>query len=297
MLIICIRKSQIAIEYGYRIQSNSPSTWIFWVDAENITKLEESYREIAKVLHISGASEKDVDMFTLVFDWLRNEANATWVMIIDNADDKEVFMSRPPNYRGSDQSKQIREFIPQSSNGSILVTSRSRDAAFQVTCNYKNIQTVEPMNESEALTLLRTQLEGEHEDENMRTLVETLDYIPLAITHAAAHISRRSLPIRDYLQELQTGDELSGSLLDEDIAQLRRTTGRSGSVIATWRITFEYVRKTMPSAARLLSLMCLFDRQDIPEALLQGQYGEEVANAGGNRGNHGYEEENNNNFC
>jgi hypothetical protein len=36
------------------------------------------------------------------------------------------------------------------------------------------------------------------------------------------------------------------------------------------------VRETNPSAARLLSLMCLFDRQGIPEALLAGQYGEET---------------------
>lgn len=238
--------------------------------------MEEGYREIARILRINGASDKDADVFGLVYDWLRNEANATWLMIFDNADDKDVFTSLPPKYKGPDQSKEIREFIPQSSNGSVLVTSRSRDAAFQITCNYKNVKHVEPMSEAEAIALLQTQLEDSHEDEDMRLLVETVDYIPLAITHAAAYISRRSIPIRDYLQELRMKDEKDSNVLEEDIPQLRRKAGRSSSIVKTWRITFEYVRKTMPSAARLLSLMCLFDRQDIPGALLQGKYSEMI---------------------
>jgi hypothetical protein len=238
--------------------------------------MEEGYRDIGKTLRIHGASDKDADVFGLVFDWLRNESNATWLMIIDNADDKDVLLDRPPKYKGSDQSKQIRDFIPQSSNGSVLVTSRSRDAAFEITCNYKNIKLVEPMSETEALLLLQTQLEDSHADEDMKQLVETVDYIPLAITHAAAYISRRSLPIPEYLQELGSKDERDTNALEDEIPQLRRSAGRSNSIIKTWKITFEYVRKAMPSAARLLSLMCLFDRQDIPEALLQGRYSEMI---------------------
>jgi hypothetical protein len=69
-------KSQIAIEYGNRIQQSTPDTWVFWVDAENVTKLEEGYREIAKALRINGASDRDADIFCFVYNWLRNEANA-----------------------------------------------------------------------------------------------------------------------------------------------------------------------------------------------------------------------------
>ncbi|KAH7340049.1 hypothetical protein BKA66DRAFT_577234 [Pyrenochaeta sp. MPI-SDFR-AT-0127] len=272
-------KSQIAIEYGYRIQKASPDTWVFWVDADNVAKFEDGYRDIAKALRITGSHEKDVNIFRLVYEWLRDGINAPWVMIVDNADDKTVFTSRPPNCEGSDTTKQLREFIPQSPNGSVLVTSRSRDAAFQVTCNYKHIRLVEPMREDEAMQILSNELEGDHDDGEKKLLLKTINYIPLAISHAAANISRRSLPIRDFLQELKDKDETSISLLDENIPQLRRDAGRSNSIIATWKVTFEYVYKTTPSAARLLSLMCLFDRQDIPDALLRGQYGEEVTAA------------------
>ena len=271
-----IRKSQLAINYGYKIQQAAPDTWVFWVDAENVTKFEQGYRDIANAVRVTDRNDENADILSLVYDWLRNIGNANWVMILDNADDQHVFTSRRSTHHQPGLGKQIRDYLPQSSNGSILVTSRSRDAAFQVTCNYKHIFAVEPMTESEALALLQSQLGETHDEDEMRLLVETLGYVPLAITQAAANISRRSLPIRDYLQELKEGNETSASLLDENSPQLRRDPGRSNSIIATWQVTFEYVRRNAPSSARLLSLMCLFDRQDIPEALLQGQYGEEL---------------------
>jgi tetratricopeptide (TPR) repeat protein len=232
--------------------------------------------EIAKEVRIRGLQQKEADAFSLVYEWLRNPANGTWVMIIDNADDKDVFTSRPASHRQSEHGKQIHEFLPQSPNGAIVVTSRSRNAAFQVTYNYKHILAVDPMGESEAISLLRCQLVGSHTDADMKLLVETLDCVPLAISQAAAYISRRSLAIHDYLRELSDGNEASPGPLDESLPQGRRDSKRSNSIVATWNITFEYVRKTSPQAARLLSLMCFFDRQDIPEALLQEQYEEEV---------------------
>ena len=41
------------------------------------------------------------------------------------------------------------------------------------------------------------------------------------------------------------------------------------SIIITWQISFEHIRQTWPSAAELLSLISFFDRQGIPEALVQ----------------------------
>ena len=44
------------------------------------------------------------------------------------------------------------------------------------------------------------------------------------------------------------------------------------SIIATWQISFEYIQTSTPTAAQLLSLMCLFDRQGIPESFLHDRY-------------------------
>lgn len=239
------------------------------------TSFEQGYREIANTVRIPGRNIKRANIFSIVYEWLRNESNGRWVLILDNADDKNVFTNGAPNDT-STEPKHLSDFLPQSTNGSILVTSRSRDAAFQVTCNYKTITSVEQMTESEAMQLLESHLQEAHPEDEKKLLVETLGYVPLAVSQAAANISRRSLPIPKYLRELRQNTEASASFLDESLPQLHRESSRSNSIVTTWKVTFEYVRQTTPSAARLLSLMCLFDRQNIPETLLKGNYGEEV---------------------
>ncbi|USP73621.1 hypothetical protein yc1106_00895 [Curvularia clavata] len=264
-----IGKSQIAIEYGYRIHQKAPKTWVFWVDAESINTFEQSYREIANTLMLHG----EANVFSLVSNWLRDETNGDWVMILDNADDKNVLCSHPKQDAGLGDPKQLKEYIPQSMNGSVLVTSRSRDSAFEITCNYKNIKTIEPMGKEEGLSLLRCYLADAHQDEDMEMLLEAVDNIPLAISHAGSYITKRGIPIKSYLQELQKENGKGVSLQEGDITQFRREAKRGNSVVKTWIVTFDHIRITTPSAARLLSLMCLFARQSIPESLLQGNYG------------------------
>lgn len=46
-----------------------------------------------------------------------------------------------------------RDVLPESFNGSVLVTTRSREAAFELVGNDEDILKVEPMSESYALTL------------------------------------------------------------------------------------------------------------------------------------------------
>jgi tetratricopeptide (TPR) repeat protein len=270
------RKSQLAISYGHKVHQAHPETWIFWIDAESVSKFEQGYRAIADEVRIAGRSDKDADVLNLVYEWLRTVNNGNWVLILDNADDKDVFTSQPSACHQAQSEKQLRDFLPRSSNGSILVTSRSREAAFMVTCNYKHIFAVDQMNESEAMALLQSHLDEAHDEDEMKKLLEMLGNIPLAVAQAAANISRRSLSISEYRQELHTGNEFSPGTLDESTPQLGRDSARSNSIVDTWRITFEYVRRTAPSAARLLSLMCLFDHQEIPQSLLEGKYGEEV---------------------
>lgn len=155
-----------------------------------------------------------------------------------------------------------------------MVTSRSRDAAFEITCTYKNIMMVEPMGKEEGLSLLRNYLSGAHPDGDMELLLESVDNIPLAISHAGSYITKRGISISSYLQELQKESGKGVSVQEDEISQLRRDARRGNSVVRTWIVTFDHICTTTPSAARLLSLMCHFARQSIPEKLLQGNYSE-----------------------
>jgi hypothetical protein len=64
--------------------------------------------------------------------------------------------------------------------------------------------------------------------------------------------------------------------LKKDIGETRRDGTASNSIMATWQISFEHIRKERSSAARLPSLMSLFDRQGIPEYLLPGYEGSDA---------------------
>jgi hypothetical protein len=134
------------------------------------------------------------------------------------------------------------------------------------------------MDKVDALALLQKKL-GFHGDEhNAVELLQALDYVPLAITQAAAYIERRSprMTISRYLDEMRRSDYDLSQLLMKDMGDIRRDirrdSGTSNSIIETWKISFEHIRKEMPTASRLLSLMSLFDRQGIPESLLHNRY-------------------------
>lgn len=130
------------------------------------------------------------------------------------------------------------------------------------------------MDENDALSLLRTKLSSIANMSDAVKLLQALDYMPLAITQAAAYIEQRAprMTISRYLNEVLGSDFDRTRLLNQDVGDSRRDGRSSNSILQTWQISFEYIRKHMPTAARLLSLMSLFDRQGIPESLLRNRY-------------------------
>jgi hypothetical protein len=72
-----------------------------------------------------------VDVLRLARDWLCDEANGWWLMVVDNADDSEVFYPKPTEQSGRPSTTPYRlaAYLPNSRVGSILFTSRSKEAA------------------------------------------------------------------------------------------------------------------------------------------------------------------------
>lgn len=64
---------------------------VFWVNASNTTVFEDSYREIARSASILSPDYKMTEILPRVLDWLQGPSSGRWLMIIDNADDGEVF--------------------------------------------------------------------------------------------------------------------------------------------------------------------------------------------------------------
>jgi hypothetical protein len=155
--------------------------------------------------------------------------------------------------------------VPQSQNGSILITSRSREAALKL-IEPSDIITVEPMDEAHALALFKKKLGKQGESQDVAELAAALEFMPLAIAQAAAYISQRAprYSVQQYLEEFRKSDRKKTSLLNHEGGQLRRDREAKNSIIITWQISFDYILQTRPSAADLLSLMSFFDRQGIP---------------------------------
>jgi tetratricopeptide (TPR) repeat protein len=169
-------------------------------------------------------------------------------------------------------SRPLREYLPQSQNGSILITSRSREAALKLV-EESDIIAVEPMDEAHALALFEKKLGKQGESQDVAELAAVLEFMPLAIVQAAAYISQRAPrhSVRQCLEEFRKSDRKKASLLNHEGGQLRQDRQAKNSIIVTWQISFDYILQTRPSAADLLSLISFFDRQGIPEALLQNQ--------------------------
>uniref|UniRef100_L2FN71 TPR domain-containing protein n=1 Tax=Colletotrichum fructicola (strain Nara gc5) TaxID=1213859 RepID=L2FN71_COLFN len=135
----------MAIRFAHHLHATSPKTSVFWVHGSTRATFEESYRSIADVLALRRR-DPDVNILALVRDWLQREDVSPWLMIIDNADNVKMLLSKDAN-------ETYLPYLPKRENGKILVTSRSWDAADKLTGNSKMIFRVPTMEEAQALQL------------------------------------------------------------------------------------------------------------------------------------------------
>ncbi|KAK7915280.1 hypothetical protein PG985_012983 [Apiospora marii] len=268
------RKSQLAIEYAYRVREESPDTWIFWVHASNAARFGQGFREIADHVKIPGRNDPQCNIFQLVRYWLRGGRNRRWRLILDNVDDASFLMKGDENYAGSPgQTNPLRlvDYLPACPNGSILITSRTRAAARELV-NGSDIISVEPMSQAQAVALIETKLPAEQDRNLTEELASALECMPLAIIEATAYISqRRTLwSVQRYLEQFNLSEPSKAGLLGHEGGHLRRDGEAENSILVTWRISFDHIRQVRPRAADLLALMSFFDCQGIPTYIFRG---------------------------
>ncbi|KAK0761789.1 hypothetical protein N5P37_004588 [Trichoderma harzianum] len=219
-----VGKSQLAIEFAYRFAEEHSDVRLFWIHAATQARVEEGFKLIADAIRLPERKQHKADIPLLVRKWLSIEHNGRWVIILDSADESEVLYSANENGHGK---RSLAAYIPKSRNGSVLVTTRNRSLASKLTGGYKNIIEVDPMTEADALALLEKKMGSTTDIGLAKDLVKTLDYIPLAISQAAAYIQARK-PRNDageYSNSESEADDDSDSDIngrfEEDILILR----------------------------------------------------------------------------
>lgn len=267
-------KSQIAIEYAYRLRKKRPETSLFSVSANSAARFEQSYRSIAStcMAKVPGMEDPKSDVLHLVNQWLSGSESGAWLLILDNADDAGLFFGPLSTQADTDvESPLLSRYIPQTGTGSILITSRNQGTALDLTGGQKQVLQVGVMSKDDTFALLTKKLPEDPSDKSVKEeLMVELDSVPLAITQASAYIRARAprMTVAKYVQLLRHGERNQIQLLSNNEADLRRDPGVPNSVIRTWQITFSQIKTQNPEAADLLSCMCMLDRQGIPEFLI-----------------------------
>ncbi|KAJ5876151.1 uncharacterized protein N7529_001735 [Penicillium soppii] len=272
-----IGKTQVALEYCYRVRDQSPDTSVFWVHASSAARFQQSYRELAGYNRIPHRADPDANIFKLVHDWI-SDKQERWILVLDNVDDDTLYPLSGKNQEDNvvdefDASKTpLEAYIPSSDYGSIIITTRSMRAALRTT-EYRNIILIGEMKQSAAHTLLKNMLGSKTKDEEAIILLQQLGHHPLAIAQAASYIRTQSplMSISKYLELFQKSEHEQTELLSQEAGFLHRDWDQSKSVLTTWQITFDYLQQIAPSAVELLSLMSFFDPDGFTENLLRSQ--------------------------
>ncbi|KAJ6788122.1 hypothetical protein PWT90_07397 [Aphanocladium album] len=267
-------KTQIALEYAYVIRETCMDLSVFWVHGSNAERFEQSYTSIALECRIPGYSDPKVQVLPLVKTWLERQNRGPWLMVIDNADDTELFF--PPDQEkktasSGAQEKSLGQYVPECAHGSILVTSRNKQAGQKLAKGTRLIE-VNKMDDAEAIRLLRASLEDRDNapgDEELLTLARRLEHLPLALVQAAAFIEANTMAIGGYIHLLEKSDQDQVDLLSEEFETVGRDSEAPRAVAETWILSFLQIQRQNPFASELFSLMSFFDRQAIPIVFLE----------------------------
>ena len=198
-------------------------------------------------------------------------------MILDNVDDIGLLSSLNQSSLDPDSTSvntwTLLDYLPRvfSSQKSLFVTTRSSDVNRRFGDGEQCV-LVSEFSPREARTLLRLKLKGEQvqfDHPITGELLNTLAYVPLAITQAASFINRNLMKIPAYLKELRNDDKNLLDFLSEELQDPRREPGYPNSVFRTLKISFDQLLTQEPPTAHLLSFVAVLSPQQIPRFLLR----------------------------
>ena len=261
-----VGKTQLVLELVYRIKDKYRNCSVIWIPATNTESLHQSYLDVARQLKIPGSDEDKADAKKLVQGYLSKESAGRWLLVFDNADDINMWITQSSTGPGSSR---LIDYLPRSEQGCILFTTRDRKTAVKLA--RQNVIEVPEMDEDIAMQLLQKCLLSPDLVNNRpdtTALLKELTYLPLAIVQAAAYINTNGIAFADYLSLLADQEEDVIDLLSEEFEDDGRYDNIKNPVATTWLISFEQIRQCDPLAADYLSFMACIDPKGILQSLL-----------------------------
>ncbi|TVY34372.1 Vegetative incompatibility protein HET-E-1, partial [Lachnellula subtilissima] len=257
-----IGKTQLSIAYAKRHKDNYSA--IFWLNIKDEDSLKQSFAKLAKQIsreHPSaipvsnlGTNQDLNEVVESVKSWLSLPNNSRWLMIYDNYDTPKLSGGTDP------AAVDIRKFLPESYQGSIIITTRSSEVRIGHLIQIRKLGNI-----VDGLEILSnaSRRQGLTMDPDAVKLATELDGLPLALATAGAYLDQTARSFSDYLR-----------LYKESWVRLKETSPELGSyedrtLYSTWQISFDKIKQRNPYSANLLRLWAYFDNQDLWFELLR----------------------------
>ncbi|KAL4804178.1 purine and uridine phosphorylase [Aspergillus unguis] len=255
-----VGKTQVALELAYRVRDQEKDCSVFWVPSTSHAMIEQSFLKMAQMLGLSEG--KPADVKDQIQTYLSSERAGKWLLIFDNADDREMWLS------DNDTIPALEDLLPQSEQGRILFTCRNWELAVDLT--YSNIIPIPDEDKEAAQSIFESLLvrKGLLNDEGaMVALLEQLAFLPLAIAQAAAYINKKRLDLATYLDLLLLEEDAAVELLSEDFRDPGRYKDIENAIVTTWLISFKQIQQQDPLAADFLSFIACINPRNRLDAL------------------------------
>lgn len=251
------RKTQIALAHIYWLWQTHPQVSVFWVHGGTAERFREAYARIAERCRVPGRKHPSSNVLSLVKRWLESEDRGRWLMVIDSADDAQLF-SGP---------RTLGHWVPDCTHGSVLVTTRDKAAASRLSPGGHIIE-VGKMDAGESIQLLQGKIGPDDVGVagGLASLASRLEHIPLALDHAAATIQDMGITVGKYLELLSMSDRTLVDLLSEkfEFKGVDSDPEPPHAVVESWILSFWQIQQQDSLAGDLMSLMSFFDSQAIP---------------------------------
>ncbi|KAM0452920.1 hypothetical protein ACHAO4_005339 [Trichoderma viride] len=254
-------KTQIALNYAYQ-RCADVSCSVLWVHADTEATFSQDYKAIAQKLRINKSSLTDKDLLEAVRNGIEELSN--WVLIVDNADDLNLFgVGRP-----AEATKSLLQYIPHTSTGIVLWTTRDAHITGTLVGHRSGIE-VARMEVDEAKQLLMTfeSAELNKEEAEIESLVKELQLLPLAIMQAGVYMNRTSTTPKQYLSLLAQGKNRWKTLKMNSFSRHRRPNVPN-NVLETWAISITRIRQESESAYKLLHVIAYISNENIPHEMI-----------------------------
>jgi tetratricopeptide (TPR) repeat protein len=261
-----VGKTRVAIEYAWRHAWEY--TALLFVPAETRERLDAGLAGLVgtDMLDLPEKDEReDAVKLSAALRWL--EQHPTWLMILDNVDDRKA-------------AEAVEQLLPKLSGGRVLITARNTNFAASIETLELDVLSADDATEFLLERTWGKRRETPDDGALARELATELDGLALGLEQAGAYIATQRITFERYLKLWKESRAKVLGWFDRSLMSYNHDVG----LAATWVTSVE---KLTPAGRRLLERLAFFAPDPIPESLLDvvilpppGEGGREAAGWG-----------------